>query len=87
MTDPIKITDPNHVPSVFVSALVGNGFLNGVVNLTFATALYTPLDGAIDPDYVITSRLRMDLYAAQQLYAALGGIIEANTKPNGVKEH
>lgn len=90
MTDqpnPIVITDPHHVEPVFVNDLVGSGHLNGVVNLTFATALFTPKDGKVDPDLVISARLRMDLYCVQQLHAALGQVIQQNVKPAGAQEH
>jgi hypothetical protein len=85
MTDkpePLTITDPHNVPVTFVSELVGRGHLNGVVNLTFATARFTPdtlgPDGKIKADLVVTSRLRMDMYCVQALYLALGDIIQKN---------
>ena len=78
----INVTDPHHVQPVFVNDLVGSGQINGVVNLTFATAMFTPTqDGKIDPDIVITARLRMDFYCVQQVHAALGRLIEQNTTP------
>lgn len=82
-----SITDPHRVPAVFVNSLVGRGFLNGVVNLTFATALFTPHEDKVDPDCIITCRLRMDLYCAQQLRDALDGLIRQNTKPLAAAEH
>lgn len=86
-TKALPVTDPHRVPSVFVNELAGSGSLNGVVNLTFATAMFTPMsDGTVDPDLVITSRLRMDLYCAQQLLVTLTQIVEQNTKmPEGTK--
>lgn len=85
MTDETKevltVTDPYKTPTIFVNQIVGSGHLNAVVNLTFATANFTPNDkGSVDPDLVITSRLRMDLFCAEQLYEQLGLIIQANRK-------
>jgi hypothetical protein len=88
MSDPIKITDPNRVPVTFVNDVAVSGFVNGNVNLSFVTAMFTGnAEGNVDPDYVVTSRLRMDLYCAQHLRDRLDAIIQANTKPTGVKEH
>ena len=83
----IPVTDPHRVQTVFVNEVIGSGHLNGVVNLTFATYLFTPAsDGKIDPDRVISSRLRLDGYCLHQLYAVLGGIIAEQNgdkpKPN-----
>lgn len=73
----ITITDPFRTPVTFVSQVVGSGILNGVVNVTFATANFTPNnDGKVDTDLVISSRLRMDLFAAGQLYETLGKLLE-----------
>ena len=88
MTDDIiKITDPNNEPVVFVNELVGRGHLNGVVNLTFATARFTPIAGEIAPDLVITARLRMDMACLRRTYMVLGELISMNepddrSKPN-----
>lgn len=77
----LTVTDPHRPHSVFVNQLVGSGHLNGVVNCTFATANFTPNNaGGVDPDLVITSRLRMDLFCAQQLYERLGAIISETVK-------
>lgn len=85
-TKPLSISDPHRVPVVFVNQVAGSGFLNGNLNLTFSTAFFSPQsDGTVDPDLVITSRLRMDLFCAQQLYAELGKIIEQNVKASGEK--
>lgn len=80
----LTITDPYRVPVIFTNQLCGAGHLNGVVNLTFATARFSPQpDGKIDPDLVISARLRMDLFCAEQLYAQLGLVIQQMTKANG----
>lgn len=50
----------------FVTSVLGLGGYNNVVNLTFCTFLWTPEDGKpgeqlkVDPDPVISCRLRMD---------------------------
>lgn len=89
MEDDVKhlpVSDPYRVPIAFANQLVGSGYLNGVVNLTLAAAHFTPQDdGKINPDLVITARLRMDLFCAQQLHEHLGRIIEQNLKDSGEK--
>ena len=80
----LPVTDPHRVPITFVNQVVGSGHLNGVINLTFAAAMFTPQNGAIDPDLVITARLRMDRLCAEQLYATLGTIIAKYTKGESV---
>jgi hypothetical protein len=73
----INIRDPHAVPVTFVNQTVGSGHLNGVVNLTFALAQFTPTDdGAIDTDMVIAARLRMDMLCATQLHELLGAILK-----------
>ena len=70
------ITDPHTVPVTFVNQVVAAGHLNGVVNLTLATARWSPKpDGKVDIDMVTASRLRMDLVCAVQLRAQLDRII------------
>jgi len=84
MADSPPLTDPDSIPITFVNQVVGSGHLYGVVNLTFAVARFTPAaDGKVDPDLVISSRLRMDLVCAQQLRDALDGILAQNAKPEG----
>lgn len=88
VTEILPVTDPLHVTPVFVNQLAGSGHLNGVVNLTFACALFSPKDdGSVAPDLVVTSRLRMDLFCAQQLHTALGQILEANLRPTNGTTH
>lgn len=81
--DYTPVRDPDRVPTVFVNEIIGTGTLNGVVNLTFATLRFTPtIDlSEVLPDRVVSSRLRMDLYTAQQLHEQLGRVIAGNTKP------
>jgi hypothetical protein len=81
MSDALTVTDPHNVTPTFVNDVVGSGFLNGVCNITFATALFTPSpEGTIIPDLIISSRLRMDLFCAIALRDALNHLIEANAK-------
>ncbi len=82
MTEPLKITDPDDVPITFVNEIGNMGFLNGVLNVTFTAARFTPDGTQIAPDIIVASRLRMDLKCAQQLHEMVGQIIEANTKPS-----
>lgn len=73
----LPIRDPNTVPVTFVSDIAAIGFFNGVTNLTFVVAQFSPPStaGKIDMDLVVSSRLRMDLYCVQRLYEQLGKIL------------
>lgn len=79
---PIPMSDPKRTAVIFVNNVAGAGFLNGVVNLTFGTANYTPTHDSSDTllDMQVSSRLRMDLYCATILRDTLTNIIEQNTK-------
>lgn len=81
--DAVQITDPYQVPVTFCNQVVGSGVLNGVCNLTMAVARFTPNEGKVAPDLVIASRLRLDLFCAQQLHAELGRILAQNVKTTG----
>ena len=61
----------------FVNIIVGSGVLNGVVNLSFASLLFTPADDekTVDPDPAINCRLRMDVMCARQLHETLGRLL------------
>ena len=90
MTDEkvLPITDPQQVPVTFVNQVVGIGSLNGVVNVTFATARFTPnAQGATDPDLVISARLRMDATCARQLRDQLTAILDQNIPPANTTSH
>lgn len=73
------------VPVIFVNSLAVRGFANGVLNLAFSTAQFLPEttggETIVGAQEIITANLRMDLFCAQQVYAALGAIIEQQTKP------
>lgn len=85
----LPVTDPHKTPTVFVNQVAGCGHLNGVVNVTFATAQFTPnKEGKIDPDLVITSRLRMDMACARQLHEQIGRILDQqNIAPSNGTTH
>ena len=84
----LPITDPHDVSVVFVNQLAGVGILNGVVNLSFAVANFMPRQGGnVDPDLVIATRLRMDMWCARQLYEQLGKLLEQNLPPANTTSH
>lgn len=69
---------------IFVNTLIGRGLLNNVVNLTFGTFLFSPVEnGSVDVDQVISARLRMDLDCAKSLYKELGDFLGLVEKENG----
>jgi hypothetical protein len=70
-----SITDPNHVAPIFVSVVVGSGTLNHVANITFATLNFTPVGDEIEPDLVVSCRLRLDIVCLQQLYEQIGNML------------
>jgi hypothetical protein len=80
----MSITDPNHVAPVFVSVVVGSGIYNHVANITFGTLLFSPKDDVIEPDMVVSCRLRLDLICLQQLYEQIGQMLNppSTEKPN-----
>ncbi len=80
------VPDPHNVPVVFASSLVAAGQLNGVVNLTLAVARFSPnTQGTVDPDFVVASRLRLDIGCAAQVHAQLGRILsQAEAQARGI---
>ena len=71
------IGDPNNAQVVFVNQVLGQGHLNGVINLTFGVARFTPGEGdKVEPDMVIASRLRMDLVCAMQLRDSIDELLK-----------
>jgi hypothetical protein len=80
----IQVTDPHRVGVTFVNQVIGIGHANGVVNVAFATALFSVgPDGKVIPDLVVSSRLRMDLWCVQQLHDQLAHILAQNVKTTG----
>jgi hypothetical protein len=88
MTDkPLPITDPHNVPITFANNVAGSGHFQGNINITLAAARFTPnAEGSVDPDLVITARLRMDIPTATALRSALDGVLALAMK-NGTTEH
>ena len=74
------ISDPYNCPVTFINDVAGIGFANGNINLTLSVARFTPCGDAVQSDLVIASRLRFDLYAAQQIHSMIGKILDENTK-------
>lgn len=81
--EPTQLTDPYQVPVTYCNQVVGVGALNGVCNITLATARFTPQDSKVIPDLVVSSRLRMDLWCVQQLHDQLAHILAQNVKTTG----
>lgn len=70
----------------FVNSVAVSGFGNGVLNIAFSTAAYTPSiddkgNTIVAVNEFISANLRMDLFCAQQVYEALGKILQEQTKP------
>ncbi len=78
MSDKVTVTDPNNVEIVFVNQVLGQGHVNGVINLTMGAARFTPSSatGEVEVDMVVASRLRMDLVCAQQLRDSLDELLK-----------
>lgn len=66
------------VGSTFADTVLGQGILNGNVNLSFGQFLFTPNaeSGEIVPDLVVCARLRMPLVCAKQLRDSLINLID-----------
>ena len=71
---------------VFVNAVEQTGFANGIFNVSFSTARFTPtLDrdtgkevSSVNP--YISANLRMDLFCVQQLHGILTEVLAKQTK-------
>lgn len=81
----ITITDPNNEPVKWANQVLGQGHLNGVVNITLGQARFTPsaiydepqAEGEpIDTDMIVAARLRMDLACAKQLRDSLDALLK-----------
>ena len=91
------ITKPmDDVGVTFVNTVLGQGELNGNVNLTLGTALFSPtVDTKIDADIRVSCRLRMDKACARQIYESLGRVLglhedqpaEAHDDKGGIAAH
>lgn len=75
----------DNVGVLFVNTVLGRGVLNGIINLSFGTLLFTPTDeGDIDPDPVVAVRLRMDRICAKQLHETLGDLLAKIEEAEGL---
>jgi hypothetical protein len=78
------------VPVIFTTSLAVRGFSNGVVNLALNQAQYLPEkvgdELLVTPQEQVVVQLRMDLFCTQQVYEALGKILEDQTKPTKKSE-
>jgi hypothetical protein len=73
----VTVPDPDRCPVTFVNHVIAAGHLNGVVNVTFSVALFSPNEqGTVDADMKVASRLRMDMGCAHQLHEQLGRILD-----------
>jgi hypothetical protein len=61
------------VGCVFINHVLGSGHLNGIINVTLGTFNFTPSRDAarIEPDLVVSCRLRLDVVAAAELRDAI----------------
>lgn len=65
---PMKLPDPDNIPVVFSNLFLGGGLVNGVVNFTLGVMRFSPtMDGQIDNDPVVASRIRLDIETAMRL--------------------
>jgi hypothetical protein len=71
--------DVDSVGVTFVNVMLGQGTLNGVVNLSLGVLQWTPneKDNTVDPDLRVAARLRMDLVCAKQLHDSLGKLLDS----------
>lgn len=83
------ISDPHNVPVTYASAVSENVW-NGMIALTFTVNRMTPFieDGdnpklKFDNDFVVVSRLRLDLHTATSLRDRLDALISMLSKPEG----
>jgi len=99
-TGPIEISDPNHVPEIFVSGPFNVMNAGGMVHITFTTARPNPNDvfkGSTTPEFqaTVVCRLLMPMEMAQHLTRTLADIVikasqqtpETVTKPTGKSDN
>lgn len=78
------VSDPNNAQVIYVTQVLGQGHLNGVINLTFGVARFTPdTEDKVEIDMAIAARLRMDLVCAMQLRDSLDAILKKVTPEAG----
>lgn len=60
-----------------VNLIVSRGMYNNVININFATFLWTPTDdNRVEPDPQVSVRLRMDEMCLRNLYQVCGDLIQ-----------
>lgn len=70
-------TTMDSVGATFVNVVTNQGMYDGVFNINFATALFTPVgDDKIDTELVISCRLRMGKECLLQLKASVDALID-----------
>lgn len=70
-------TTMDGVGITFVNAVTNQGMYDGVFNINFATALFTPVGtDKIETELVISSRLRMGKECLLQLKASVDALVE-----------
>jgi hypothetical protein len=78
----VPVVDPHNVQTVYVDLMTGAGERNGVIGLTLATLVISPLaNGKSDPEAVICARLRFNLATATDIRNALDTVIKGAMSP------
>jgi hypothetical protein len=73
----VPVVDPQNVQTVYVDLMTGAGERSGVVGLTLATLVISPLaNGKSEPEAVICARLRFNFATATDIRNALDKIIK-----------
>ena len=72
------VSDPHHVPTVFVDWIVGGGVIEGVLHVTLGTVDYSsrPRTGEA-PQVTVATKMRMSRDFAANLHAMLGEMLSA----------
>jgi hypothetical protein len=72
----VVIPDPDNVGITFANQVIAAGHHNGVVNMSFAVARFSPnAQGVVDPDFKVAARLRFDVAVAMQMHEHLTRIL------------
>ena len=87
-TGPIKISDPDNVPEIFVNGPFNILNAGGIVHFTFTAARPNPNDvlkGSTTPEFqaVVACRLVMPMEMAQQLSRTLAGSVSRAAQLTG----
>lgn len=71
------MNNQDNIGVTFVNSLATRGIFNGIINLSFATFNFTPNNGQVEADPVISLRMRMDKVCARELRDALNELINS----------